>query len=183
MFCKYCGGFIDGDSVFCKLCGEDLSSANVTDNTNQSDNEISEVYDMFGGNKLEAIKHLHVTTGVNLAEAKKMIDAEHQLRKQANEKKGFWATVNEDANKINAQKAQEKQQLKDRIKRMDDEGTAYCPKCKSTSLSAHKKGFGIGKAVLGATIAPIGLIAGNINAKKVRVTCLKCGHQFWAGKK
>ena len=28
----------------------------------------------------------------------------------------------------------------------------------------------------------IGLVAGNIGAKKVRVTCLKCGYQFWAGK-
>jgi hypothetical protein len=71
---------------------------------------------------------------------------------------------------------------KDRKKQLDVEGVAYCPKCLSTSLSAHKKGFGIGKAVIGAAFAPIGLVAGNIGAKKVRVTCLKCGHQFWAGK-
>lgn len=58
-----------------------------------------------------------------------------------------------------------------------------CPKCGSTNLSANKKGFGVGKAVVGATVAgPLGLIAGNIGAKKVRVTCLNCGHQFWAGK-
>ena len=60
---------------------------------------------------------------------------------------------------------------------------AHCPKCGSTSLSTDKKGFGIGKAVVGAAVAgPIGLVAGNIGAKKVRVTCLNCGHQFWAGK-
>ena len=66
---------------------------------------------------------------------------------------------------------------------MDKEGIAYCPKCYSTNLTAHKKGFGIGKAIIGASIHPLGLVAGNIGAKKVRVTCLKCGHQFWAGKK
>lgn len=57
-----------------------------------------------------------------------------------------------------------------------------CPRCGSTSISANKKGFGIGKAVVGAAIAgPLGLMAGNIGAKKVRVTCLNCGHQWMRG--
>ena len=73
---------------------------------------------------------------------------------------------------------------KERIKQMDKDGIAYCPKCHSTSLSANKKGFGIGKAVIGAAFTGgIELVAGNIGAAKVKVTCLKCGHQFWAGKK
>ena len=57
---------------------------------------------------------------------------------------------------------------------------AYCPKCGSTSLSSNKKGFGIGKAIIGASLtnSPIGLIGGNINAKKVIVTCLNCGKQW-----
>lgn len=60
---------------------------------------------------------------------------------------------------------------------------ARCPKCGSTSLSADKKGFGIGKAVVGAALTGgIGLAAGNIGSKKVRVTCLGCGHQWMAGK-
>lgn len=59
------------------------------------------------------------------------------------------------------------------------ENIARCPKCGSSSLQSQKKGFGIGKAVVGAAVAgPIGLIAGNINAKKVWVTCLKCGRRF-----
>ncbi len=75
-------------------------------------------------------------------------------------------------------------ELKKRMAQMDQEGIAYCPKCGCTNLSADKKGFGIGKAVVGAVaLGPIGLVAGNIGAKKVRVTCLKCGHQFMAGKK
>lgn len=60
--------------------------------------------------------------------------------------------------------------------------TACCPRCKSLSITADKKGFGVGKAVVGAAVAgPIGLIAGNIGSKKVRVTCLNCGHQWMAG--
>lgn len=69
---------------------------------------------------------------------------------------------------------QRKQEIKDQKKQ------ARCPKCGSTSLSANKKGFGVGKAVLGAglTMNPLGLIAGNINAKKVWVTCLNCGKRW-----
>ena len=58
---------------------------------------------------------------------------------------------------------------------------AMCPKCGSTSLSGNKKGFGIGKAVVGGFVAgPIGLVAGNIGAKNVQVTCLNCGKKFKA---
>jgi len=73
----------------------------------------------------------------------------------------------------------------ERKRELDEQGVAYCPKCLSISLSANKKGFGIGKAVIGAVtpLGFLGLTAGNIDAKKVRVTCLKCGYQFWAGKK
>lgn len=68
---------------------------------------------------------------------------------------------------------------KSRIKDNKANGVACCPKCGSTSISANKKGFGIGKAIMGWNLAgPIGLMAGNIHAKKVRVTCLNCGHQW-----
>ena len=56
---------------------------------------------------------------------------------------------------------------------------AKCPKCKSTSLSAHKKGYGIGKGVIGASVVGgLGLVAGNINARKVKVTSMNCGKRF-----
>ncbi|MCI5722407.1 hypothetical protein QLX55_03755 [Solobacterium moorei] len=64
------------------------------------------------------------------------------------------------------------------------ENVARCPKCGSVSISGNKKGFGIGKAVVGAAaLGPIGLVAGNAGAKKIRCTCLNCGHQWWAGQK
>ncbi len=58
-----------------------------------------------------------------------------------------------------------------------------CPKCGSSQISADKKGFGLGKAVGGGLLlGPIGLLGGLIGSKKVMVTCLKCGHQWEAGK-
>ena len=74
--------------------------------------------------------------------------------------------------------------IKEINKPISIDNTPKCPKCGSTSISADKKGFGVGKAVVGAAVAgPIGLTLGNAGAKKVRITCLACGHQWMAGKK
>lgn len=79
---------------------------------------------------------------------------------------------------LEEQKLREELELLKQQKKMNDK-VARCPKCGSTSLSANKKGFGVGKAVAGAAVAgPLGLMAGNINAKKVWVTCLNCGKRF-----
>lgn len=63
-----------------------------------------------------------------------------------------------------------------------DKNVVYCPKCKSTSLTANKKGFSLAKGALGvATIGLYGLVAAGHGKNKVIVTCLKCGHQWKAG--
>ena len=99
-------------------------------------------------------------------------------------KMGFWARAMRGAEILQEMKDPHADERRERLARYDREGIVYCPKCYSTSLSANKKGFGIGKAVVGASlIGGFGLVAGNIGAQKVMVTCLKCGHQFMAGKK
>lgn len=112
---------------------------------------------------------------------------------RADDKKSFWQQAVEQGNEINRQKAAAKaaqpkpQSKKERIKENKANGVACCPKCGSTSLSANKKGFGIGKAIVGAGVTSlipgagiIGAVAGNAGAKKVIVTCLNCGHQWKA---
>mgnify|MGYP001176429034 CR=1 FL=1 len=79
-------------------------------------------------------------------------------------------------------KRQEEQALKERIAHMEREGIVYCPKCYSTSLSANKKGFSLGKAAVGTLIAG-GPLLGAVGKNKIEVTCLKCGHKWKAGKK
>lgn len=57
-----------------------------------------------------------------------------------------------------------------------------CPKCGSTQITAGKKGFGLGKAAGGALLlGPVGLLGGMIGSKKVKITCLKCGHEWKPG--
>ena len=57
-----------------------------------------------------------------------------------------------------------------------------CPKCNSNLLSSNTKGFSLTKALGGAFLTGgIGLLAGFIGSKKIRISCLKCGNQFNAG--
>lgn len=66
---------------------------------------------------------------------------------------------------------------------MDKQGIVYCPRCKSTQITANKKGFGLGKALLGGVLTGgVGLLAGCIGKNKIECVCLKCGHKFKAGR-
>lgn len=58
-----------------------------------------------------------------------------------------------------------------------------CPKCGSTNLVGDKKGFGLGKALVGGVLlGGVGLLGGFVGSKKVTVTCMQCGHAWEAGK-
>ena len=64
-----------------------------------------------------------------------------------------------------------------------DSNVVCCPKCKSTSITANKKGFSLVKGALGvATVGLYGVVAAGHGKNKVVVTCLKCGHQWKTGK-
>ena len=83
-----------------------------------------------------------------------------------------------------AQPLTKKGQAKQRIAENKAAGVACCPKCGSTSISANKKGFGFGKAVVGAAlVGPTGLVGGTLGANKIQITCLHCGHKYKPGGK
>ncbi len=64
-----------------------------------------------------------------------------------------------------------------------EEKLMKCPSCGSVQLTANKKGFGLGKAIVGGVLTGgVGLLAGFIGSGKVNITCLKCGHAWKAGK-
>jgi hypothetical protein len=57
-----------------------------------------------------------------------------------------------------------------------------CPNCRSTQITANTKGFGLGKAAVGGVLlGPVGLLGGLIGSRKVKITCLKCGHSWAPG--
>lgn len=58
-----------------------------------------------------------------------------------------------------------------------------CPQCGGEQVSAQRKGFGFGKALVGGlTLGVAGIAAGAIGSGKVKVTCLACGHSWTPGK-
>ena len=62
---------------------------------------------------------------------------------------------------------------------LDAQGVVYCPKCLSTSISPQKKGFSVGKALVGGALTGgIGLLAGAIGSNKIDLYCMKCGNKF-----
>lgn len=83
-----------------------------------------------------------------------------------------------------AQRQTEQQQQQIKLQKRQYDSMLKCPRCGSTSLSGNKKGYGVGKGLIGAAVAgPFGLVAGNLGSKKVIVTCMNCGHKFKAGRK
>lgn len=134
----------------------------------------------FNPDKVAAIKAITRETGIDLRQAKALVDAGFAAR----QKQLYAADPNAAMRDVKRALAPKKAAHDERKEELDASGQAYCPKCLSTSISADKKGFGIGKAVVGASLTGgLGLMAGNLNAKKVRCTCLKCGYQWMAGKK
>lgn len=67
---------------------------------------------------------------------------------------------------------------------IEEANQVHCPKCGSTQITANKKGFGLGKAVVGTVLTGglWGAGAGFMGSNKVILTCLKCGKQWKAGK-
>ena len=152
MYCKHCGKQIDDDAKFCPECGGAVASRSTDADVSNFDQwiDVQEILNACGGNKIEAVKQVKELTGLSLSEAKDLVDKQGNVLSKP-----------------------------ERIKENKQNGVACCPKCGSTSLSANKRGFGIGKAVVGAALTGgIGLVAGNIGAKKVWVTCLNCGHRW-----
>lgn len=83
-----------------------------------------------------------------------------------------------------AQRQSEQHQQQIKLQKKQYDSMLKCPRCGSTSLSGNKKGYGVGKGLIGATVVgPFGLVAGNLGSKKVIVTCMNCGHRFKAGRK
>ena len=58
-----------------------------------------------------------------------------------------------------------------------------CPNCGSNQITGDKQGYGYGKGLAGGCLlGPLGLLAGGIGAKKLKASCLACGHTWEPGK-
>jgi DNA-directed RNA polymerase subunit M/transcription elongation factor TFIIS len=62
---------------------------------------------------------------------------------------------------------------------LNSKNDIQCAKCGSAQIMATKKGFGVGKAAVGAVLlGPVGLIGGMIDSNHILLSCIKCGNQW-----
>ena len=153
---------VESDIIFCPKCGKE--------------NHASSAFCGYCGNSFPAFDAKipentdRIKTNMDWAYYK----ANLQMQQQALQLK------HQELEEARRQTKQQQQQLRLQQKQHDD--MMRCPYCGSTSLSGNKKGYGIGKGVIGASLfGPLGLIAGNIGASKITVTCMKCGRKFKPG--
>ncbi|OLN27701.1 Tellurium resistance protein TerD [Desulfosporosinus metallidurans] len=60
-----------------------------------------------------------------------------------------------------------------------DQGSMVCPRCHSNQITAGKKGFGLGKALVGGVLlGPVGILAGFIGSKNMEFACLSCKERW-----
>jgi len=62
----------------------------------------------------------------------------------------------------------------------EEQKQILCPKCGSNQITAHKKGYSVAKGAAGLLI-PGGLLWGFAGSRKIKITCLGCGHKFKPG--
>lgn len=161
MICPYCNEEILNDSVFCSLCGKRLepSSAEIVPSDTVKCPNCGNL------NPQDSNYCSNCRTPLSQTALAQMKEQRELQRQQIQESMQAMTL------KVEQERLQLQQQQYSSI--------AKCPHCGSTSLFGNKKGFGIGKAVVGAALfGPLGLAAGSIGSKKVQVTCLKCGKKF-----
>ena len=101
-------------------------------------------------------------------------------KKQCDEVTKFLATLGEkDVNLFPKDKAACDSQIA-----RDYPPKITCPRCGSDQISVNAKGLSIGRAAVGGVLAGgVGAILGGLSSGKVKVSCLKCGHSWIAGKR
>ncbi len=177
MYCLNCGNEVTGN--FCSNCGCKLDDSTLNSNIDENlvkinniDVDMSEVFEMFGKNQVKAIKYICDITGAELKEAKIAFDNYYNVRYPK-------LSFAEKRKLKKTQQATKYREIESKKRQLDKENIACCPKCGSTSLSAHKNGLDGGATLLGVFITGP---SEWISPGSIKVTCLKCGHQFKAGK-
>lgn len=121
--------------------------------------------------RTKAAAALHRDTGIDHKQCKTMIEAyfSANLARVPMPKRDVTPDLR---HLLNPEKAQ-------RMDDLDSQGIAYCPKCASTDIATNKRGFSIGKAIVGSMFSlGTGFLAGAVGSNKIQCTCLKCGHTW-----
>ena len=61
-----------------------------------------------------------------------------------------------------------------------DQQELKCPRCNSNQVFSYQKGYGWGKGLVGGVaLGPLGLLAGGIGSKDIKLTCFSCKYEWY----
>lgn len=186
MFCPDCG--MQCDSKFCPGCGRNLQGIETEKPAEKVIPPLKEPYcyerngktvDLhkvigtygMGWRKAGAYGYLMTEFGISMKEAKTILDPIYAAH--AGEEVSFGQSLKANMFLISEQQQKEQMEEEQKRKELEESGVAYCPKCLSTSVTAMKRGFSAGQAILTGS-----LLIGAVGANKVKCVCLKCGHKW-----
>ena len=96
----------------------------------------------------------------------------------------FFGMLNNENNKLSKMSSTDYSSQKLDELTFEDNDVISCPSCHNEQLSYNKKGFGVGKALVGVTLFGLwGTLGGTIGQDEIYATCLKCGKKFKVRKK
>ena len=138
------------------------------------DVDLEPYFQQYYPSRSRAARALHQDTDLDMQQCKQMVEAyfSANLARVPMPKKATSPLIQA----ITAEKAARKE----RMKELDRQGVAYCPKCASTSISTEKRGFSVGKAITASFFfsTEASVVAGAAGANEKECYCMKCGHTW-----
>lgn len=168
-FCSQCGNSLEENAKFCSSCGTKIEPEKI----NSPENVIMMNLNGIDFDLVEMVKE---TNGDFIPSVSYLTD---KIKIEQSASISFMLQFKDDKTLLKKAKALAKERRESEVNELKAKKEVFCPQCLSTSVSANKKGFGLGKAALGGiALGPVGLLAGMIGSKKIKLTCLNCGNQF-----
>jgi len=208
--CTECGKDFSDKAAACPNCGcpteevvriletESISQnsiANKSEKTaykllkfqGQDDIDLAEIVREFPKDRVKAITTYRSKTKIGLVDAKNQLDRVYDLPKINCKSCKRSIFENDEYCKFCGQVQQNNENLFRQIENSSSNSNIisnqpHCPKCGSSQIAAKSKGFGVGKAAVGAIlVGPIGLLGGAIGSNNTIIVCLACGNEWNAG--
>lgn len=189
MFCPNCGKDC-GNANFCPGCGQNLQCSEsayelktypplnepFVQIVSGKEIDLNKVVRTYGNGwrKSGAYAYLSAECGISIAQAKQILDPIFTIHE--GEKISFLQSLSAEVNLRSEKVSREKDVREQKEGELKNSGEIHCPKCLSTSVTAQKRGYSIGQAILA------GPLAGAIGSNKVHCICLKCGHKWKPGR-